>query len=327
SLARIMEQERTKYELEKILDNQDFADLQLQKTEFRYRQMLDSLTAAQARLQSLQLPENISAEANRRDIVTDIDKTQLEIDDYSDERDELRGRLAELALASARLKYTDSIVELRTEIDGQMTRFATMMEKYAWNEQNVINVNVRLNDNLRRLEGAIQQAVDNQFASYEASQRDLLKRYFIAEEHLDVARSRKSQLETSLANIDQRVNRLPRLQAEIQELERRVDDARKYRDAFKSEETTVGILSERTKERTTYRVIEPARVPVAPEWPNRKKIMVFGVVLGFLLGGAAVFLAEIFDTSVKRIEDIEERLGLPVLATIPRIDKLRSVRR
>lgn len=327
SLTRIMEQERTKYELEKILDNQDFADLQLQKTEFRYEQIIDSLTAAQTQLQSLSLPENISSDANRRDIVIDMDKTQLEIDDYSAERNNLRSQLMDLGLANARLKYTDSIVDLRTEIDGQVVRFAAMMEKYAWNEQNIVNVNVRLNDNLRRLETAIGQAVDAQFASYPDNQRELLKRYFIAEDHLDVLRSRRIQLEASLAKIDERINRLPRLQAEIAELERKVTEARRYRDAFQSEETTVGILSERAKERTMYRVIEPARVPVEPEWPKRKKIVVLGIVLGFVLGGAAVFIAELFDTSVKRIEDIEVTIGLPVLATIPRIEKLRSIRR
>ncbi len=327
SLARIMEQERTKYEIEKILDNQEFADLQLNKTEYHYEQMIDSLTAAQARMQSLSLPENIASEANRRDIVSDIDKTGISIDDNTTARNRLRNRLAELGLSNARLKYTDSIVELRTEIDGQVARFASLMERYAWNEQNVISVNVRLNDNLRRLEAAIERAVDDQFGSYPANQRDLIKEYFITEEHIDVLQSRKSQLEGSLTKIDERINRLPRLQAEIADLERKVSEARRYRDAFQSEETTVGILSERAKERTMYKTIEPARIPVEPEWPNRKKIVVLGIVLGFVLGGAAVFVAELMDTSVKKIEDIELLLDLPVLATIPRIDKLRSIRR
>ncbi len=80
-LAEILEQERTKYELERILDNQSFADLQLQKTEYYYQKAIDSLTAAQTRLTTLMLPENISSEKNRRDILSDIDKTDLEISD------------------------------------------------------------------------------------------------------------------------------------------------------------------------------------------------------------------------------------------------------
>ncbi len=327
TLTDILEQEKTKYELETILDNQSFADLQLQKTEHYYQQMIDSLTDAQSRMTTMQLPENISSEANRRDIMSDIDKTQLEIDDYNNERDQLISQLTSLGLGDARLKYTDSIVDLRTEIDGQIVRMAAMMEKYAWNEQNVINVNIRLNDNLRQLENMVERAVDNQFASYPNDQRSLLKRYFIVGEHIDVMKSEKTQLQLSLDSIDRRINQLPRLQAELSELERKVADARKYRDAFRSEEATVEILSERAKERTKYRVIEPPRVPVEPTWPNVKKVMMLGIVLGAVLGGAAVFAAEMFDNSIKRVEDVEEMFELPVLATIPKIERLRSIRR
>ncbi|MCK4856593.1 MAG: hypothetical protein KAT58_01350 [candidate division Zixibacteria bacterium] len=325
-LAEILEQEKTKYELEKILDNQSFADLQLQKTEYYYQKAIDSLTAAQTRMTKLQLPENISSESNRRDILSDIDKTELEISDYTSERDKLFTKLAQLQLDKVRLKYTDTIVELRTEIDGQVATFAAMVEKYAWNEQNVINVNIRLNDNIKYLERELARAVNEQFASYPQSHRQQLMRYFIVKEHLDILKSKRNQLRLSQKKIDRRINQLPKLQAEIAELERRVEDARRYRDAFRSEEATVAILSERARERTKYKIIEPARIPLAPFWPDRRKIMALGVLLGLIVGGAAIFLVEMFDHSFKRVEDVQEVLQLPVLATIPRIEKLTYLR-
>ncbi len=327
ALAGILEKEKTKYELEKILDNQSFADLQLQKTEYHYQQALDSLTEAQSRYTELRLPENIASEENRREIVTDIDKTQLEIDDMIRERDNLRSRLAALDLDGTRLKYTDSIVDLRTEIDGQLNLFADMMQKYAWDEQNLINVNIRLVDNLRKLENALTEAVNDQFESYPDDQRRLLEEYFVVEENLDVLRSRKARLQSALDNINDRINLLPKLGAELAELERKVNEARKYRDAFRSEEATVSILSEQAKERTKYKIIEPARVPLEPFWPDRIKILMMGLVLGLMLGGSAVFLAEIFDNSIKKTEDVEQYLELSVLATIPRIERLKSIRR
>jgi capsular polysaccharide biosynthesis protein len=321
-LTEILEQEKTKYEMDKILDNQSFADLQLQRTEFYYQQAIDSLTAAQTRLTKLQLPENISSEGNRRDILSDIDKTKFELRDYEDELEKIAGRLKDINLDKARIKYTDTIVELRTDIDGQVAAFASMMENYAWNAQNFINVNIRLNDNMKRLEQELMAAVDAQFASYPDNQRELLRRYFIVKEDIDILSSKQKQLQQALDRIDERANQLPKLQAEVAELQRRVDDARKYRDAFRSEEATVAILSERAKERTDYKIIEPARIPLVPFWPNRKKIIVLGVVLGMVLGGAAVVLSEILDHSFKRVEDVEQQLQLPVLATIPRIEHL-----
>lgn len=43
-------------------------------------------------------------------------------------------------------------------------------------------------------------------------------------------------------------------------------------------------------------------------------------------GAAAVFLAEMLDNSFKRVEEVEQLLDLPVLATILRIDKLPMMR-
>ncbi|HWR84181.1 MAG TPA: Wzz/FepE/Etk N-terminal domain-containing protein [Candidatus Deferrimicrobium sp.] len=321
-LTEILELEKTKYELERILDNQNFADLQLQKTEHSLQQAMDSLSAAQSRLSTLRLPENISSQSNRREILSDIDKTSLEITDYTEQLQRLFEQLADIQPDRIRLKYSDAVVGLRAEIDGQVAMFATMMEKYAWIEQNVSNVNIRLNDNTKLLERELAAAVDEQFASYPDDQRQILKRYFIIKENLDILKSKRSQLQLSLAKIDERINKLPNLVAEITELERDVEEARKYRDAFRSEGATVAILSERARERTKYKIIEPARIPLAPFWPDRTKIVALGLLMGLIIGGAVVLLTEMLDHSFKRVEEVTTELQLPVLATIPRIERM-----
>ncbi|MCK4372281.1 MAG: hypothetical protein KAW61_04000, partial [candidate division Zixibacteria bacterium] len=283
-------------------------------------------TAAQSRLTQMQLPDNISSQGNRREILSDMERTQLEMANDSSGLLTLRGQLESFDLAATRLKYTDSLVELRTEIDRQIAILAGMMAKYAWTEQEVIAVNIRMNDAVRFLERELNRTVDEQFASYPANQRDILRRYFVVRENLDILNSKRAQLQLSYDKITETLSSIPRLQAEISELERMVADARRYRDAFRSEETTVEILSERAKDRTKYKIVEPARVPLAPFWPDKKKILVMGVLLGLVIGGGAVFLAEVLDKSFKRTEDVETLLGIPVLAAIPKIDKLPRIR-
>jgi uncharacterized protein involved in exopolysaccharide biosynthesis len=325
-LAEILEQEKARYELEKILDNQSFADLQLERTEWEYQQALDSLTAAQSRLLQMRLPANIASQANLREIQADIERNQTDIANDSSELASLRMQLRDYDLGSSRLRYTDSLVELRTEIDGQIANFAGMMEKYPWNDQSVVALNIRLNDNLRLLERELARAVEEQYASYPDNQRELLRRHFVVRENLDIANSMRSQLQLSYDKITETLNDLPRVQVELSELERMAADARRYRDAFRSEETTVEILSERAKDRTKYKIVEPARIALAPHWPDKKKILVLGVLLGLVIGGAAAFMAEILDSSFKRSEDVEMTLGVPVLAAIPKIEKLPRVR-
>ncbi len=60
---------------------------------------------------------------------------------------------------------------------------------------------------------------------------------------------------------------------------------------------------------------EPSNNPVRPKvFVN----MVFGVVVGLVLGIGAAFFLEYLDTSVKTLEEVEANLGLPVLAVIPK---------
>jgi hypothetical protein len=51
---------------------------------------------------------------------------------------------------------------------------------------------------------------------------------------------------------------------------------------------------------------------------------VFGVIIGFVLGIGLAFLFEYFDKTVKTPEDVEYFLDLPVLGTIPKIDKANN---
>ena len=319
-LTVILETEKSNYEMQKILDNQRFTDIQLEKTEEFYQQAIDSLNDAQVRLSKLQLPSNISSEENRGDILSTIDHLDLEAKDYTNEQNSLEKQLREFKLDKLKFKFTDTIVELRTNIDGLISSYAGMMEKYPWNDQSVVNVNIRINDNTRLLENSIKNALEEEYSTYPENQKVILIRNVIVRENLDILNSKKRRLQQSLANIENNINKIPKLQSEIAELMNQVAEYRKYRDAFKTEETTVGLLSDRAKERTTYKVIEPAKLPLEPFWPNKRNIVLIGFVLGFVLGGGFVFMFELLDNSFKRVEDIEEELGVKVVATIPKIE-------
>ena len=78
-------------------------------------------------------------------------------------------------------------------------------------------------------------------------------------------------------------------------------------------------------EKNTIRILESARTAnnITPPL-KREQIVVFGAIIGLLLGIGLAFLFEYFDKTVKNPEDIEFHLGLPVLGTIPKIDKHQS---
>ncbi len=54
---------------------------------------------------------------------------------------------------------------------------------------------------------------------------------------------------------------------------------------------------------------------------KRGQTMAFGAIVGLCFGIGLAFLFEYFDKTIKNPEDVEVYLGLPVLGTIPKIDK------
>jgi capsular polysaccharide biosynthesis protein len=67
-------------------------------------------------------------------------------------------------------------------------------------------------------------------------------------------------------------------------------------------------------------LIDSAEVPTSPSGPNRMLYMAIGVVLGGMLGVAIVLAVEFLDKKLRYPKDIEEKLGLRLLGTIPFYD-------
>ena len=68
-------------------------------------------------------------------------------------------------------------------------------------------------------------------------------------------------------------------------------------------------------------IVKPAVLPNKPSnIPSKLIIVSTGALIGLIVGMVFAFLAEIFDTSMGRIEDVEELLQVPVLGVIPYLE-------
>ena len=68
--------------------------------------------------------------------------------------------------------------------------------------------------------------------------------------------------------------------------------------------------------------LEAAEVPKEPSSPNFKRNTLIGVIAGGVLAVISIIILEVLDDRVRRPEDIEDVLGLPLLGIVPDIDKL-----
>lgn len=80
---------------------------------------------------------------------------------------------------------------------------------------------------------------------------------------------------------------------------------------------------------STFRIVDPAVLPLKPVSPNRIKIILMGILGGLAGGFGLVVLLDYMDRSVRTV-DVLKNMGLPVLAVIPSIqnpDELEEKKR
>ncbi|HFU4116530.1 TPA: Wzz/FepE/Etk N-terminal domain-containing protein [Streptococcus suis] len=69
--------------------------------------------------------------------------------------------------------------------------------------------------------------------------------------------------------------------------------------------------------------LEEARPAVEPSTPNTKRNIAIGFLAGGLLITALVLVMEVLDDRIKRPQDIEDVMGLPLLGVVPDLKKIK----
>ncbi|MGQ7373112.1 Wzz/FepE/Etk N-terminal domain-containing protein [Streptococcus suis] len=69
--------------------------------------------------------------------------------------------------------------------------------------------------------------------------------------------------------------------------------------------------------------LEEAIPATEPSTPNTKRNIVLGFLAGGVLATALVLILEVLDDRIKRPQDIEEVMGLPLLGVVPDLKKLK----
>ena len=69
--------------------------------------------------------------------------------------------------------------------------------------------------------------------------------------------------------------------------------------------------------------LEEARPATTPSSPNVRRNTLFGFLGGAVVTVITVLLIELFDTRVKRPEDVEDVLQIPFLGVVPDLDKMK----
>jgi len=136
---------------------------------------------------------------------------------------------------------------------------------------------------------------------------------------LKSSQSKRVALQSKLALYDQRVEQTPQVEREYLDLTRdRESSLARYRE-IKSKQMQADIGEELEKDRKGERfsLIDPPQLPEKPSSPNRRAILLLGLVLSMGGGVGTAAVLEGLNDSVRGSRALIGLLQLPVLAVIP----------
>ena len=94
----------------------------------------------------------------------------------------------------------------------------------------------------------------------------------------------------------------------------------KYEDLLrKTMEANVAMGLEREQKGERFTLIDPARLPEKPYKPNRRAIILIGLVLGIGAGVGFAALREFSDQAIHNPDGLARISSLPILVSIPDI--------
>lgn len=329
TLADIFLEERLKQELNQIRSSQTFADGQLQKYERQLTELTDRKTRLERGMMTNQSDPSLTNEANRSELSAEINQERSDIESQQRiERQMLTSlNTAGINVTTLKIAPSDATTDIRNELNTEIDTYGDQVSTYQMNATQLVNQRFKINSLTKQLEVQTKRDIEAQFATADASVRADLISLYVARVNLDALYARKGRLELAYTRLTDRVSAVPANQAELDRLNREISNTTQLRDKFKqqNESSMIGQDMLRDFSSSKYRKVEPAKLALEPYEPNRIKIVGMGIVLGLVLGAAAAIVAELFDKSYKRVEDIQEHLGLPVLGVVPGLDSLKGL--
>lgn len=132
---------------------------------------------------------------------------------------------------------------------------------------------------------------------------------------IELSQAREEQLKTELAHQKELVLQLSRNRNEITLLRQEVDNAQAAYDAALARTAESRLESQIAA--TDVAVLNSALTPGRPTSPKPMMTTLLATIIGLLLGTAIALCREWFDQRIRSAQDLEQGLGLAVLAQIP----------
>jgi polysaccharide chain length determinant protein (PEP-CTERM system associated) len=263
---------------------------------------------------------------------------------------QLDSREESLLGARNRLAMLESQIQTQTEAeaagldkDGSPMTLAKLKQqlvdletKYTERHPDVIRVRNMIEQIQQRMgAGQMDQASDqdqtaqDRTARVSGALRKLYEQRKMIEWEIEKIQRQMGELNASIEEYKRRVEETPKREQELLSLTRDYENMKNSYESLlrRKLEADIAVNLEKKQKAEQFQIIDPANLPSIPISPNLRKLILLAIAGGLGLGGGLVVLRDMMDTSVRKPEDLEEHLGIPLVAIIPKLYQSRDIAR
>lgn len=160
--------------------------------------------------------------------------------------------------------------------------------------------------------------VDEQLRVLDGQLNDEAKRVISGlQSEASAATARANSLKSDLASLRQQRAEVTRSSAQAETYQRQADASKAAYDRLAQQAQSTSQAAQSSLSQAS--VVESATPPTRPSEPKKNLLLAAAFCLAFALGGATIVAQEIMSAGLKTVTDVR-RLGLEVLATVPRLE-------
>lgn len=215
---------------------------------------------------------------------------------------------------------TEFVAEDSSEVDQLKEQLAILKTRYTDRHPDVVRLNRMITD--LKTEEIPPESLESEIVLPEIDYQDLQRTQ--REEVKGQIRILKVDISKILEKIglyEKRVEDVPKREEELTSIKRDYNNIQSIYSSLVNRklEADISVNMEKKQKGEQFRILDPARLPTKPVSPNLMYLFMLSTAAGLGVGCGLIFLLEFFNTSFRRLEDIESYLGLSVLATVPMI--------
>jgi uncharacterized protein involved in exopolysaccharide biosynthesis len=141
------------------------------------------------------------------------------------------------------------------------------------------------------------------------------------EKRIDESIKLEKDLRGALAGYQARVEGTPSREVEMTDLTRNYGIMQAQYNSLltKKQDAQISANLERRQIGETFKILDAARLPSRPYYPDRPRYYVLAIVAGLAMGFGIAALVEYLDRTMRSEDDVRVALTLPVLAAIPMV--------